>query len=113
MGVIIIGRKPRTTRTRAPYRRTRAHTQVARLVELGPNYLALAAVRLFKAVVALKDEFYTRYMTENEEIMAAIARAFSANGERYNMLNSAILDLFEQAHKVRACVGLLLLRAQA
>ena len=44
--------------------------------------------------MGLKDEFYNRYIVR-DNLLAPIVKAFVANGRRYNLLNSAIIELFE------------------
>ncbi|VIO98198.1 Uncharacterized protein BM_BM3995 [Brugia malayi] len=58
------------------------------------HFLALTALRLFRRVVQLKDEFYYRY-TVRDNVMRPIVECFKKNGHRYNLLNSAIIELFE------------------
>ncbi|EJD76774.1 CBR-SMK-1 protein [Loa loa] len=58
------------------------------------HFLALSALRLFRRVVQLKDEFYYRY-TVRDDVMQPIVECFRKNGHRYNLLNSAIIELFE------------------
>lgn len=57
----------------------------------------LAVIRFMRRLVGLKDEFYNRHiMTIN--LFAPIVDAFIANKGRYNLLDSAIIDLFEFIH---------------
>ena len=42
----------------------------------------------------MKDEFYYRYITKGCLFKSVVA-AFLENGSRYNLLNSAMIDLFE------------------
>uniref|UniRef100_A0A0N5AP18 SMK-1 domain-containing protein n=1 Tax=Syphacia muris TaxID=451379 RepID=A0A0N5AP18_9BILA len=56
--------------------------------------LQKAALRLFRKVVQLKDDYYNRYIVR-ENVMSLIADCFCENGPRYNLLNSAIIELFE------------------
>ncbi|CAI5514261.1 unnamed protein product [Closterium sp. Naga37s-1] len=52
--------------------------------------------RLFEPV--MPDDFYLRYLVKNRLFEPVIA-AFRANGSRYNLLNSAVLDLVEFIRK--------------
>ncbi|KAK0414334.1 hypothetical protein QR680_007270 [Steinernema hermaphroditum] len=52
------------------------------------------ALRLFRRVLNLRDDFYARYIAR-ESVLTRVIDAFVANGRRYNVLNSAILELFE------------------
>lgn len=58
------------------------------------HFLSLTALRLFRKVVQLKDDYYNRYIVR-ENVMSLIADCFCENGPRYNLLNSAIIELFE------------------
>ena len=68
--------------------------KVARLMQRAEKVVVLAALRLIRACVGLKDEFYHNQITSCDAL-APVVEAFLANGERYNMLNSAVLELFE------------------
>ncbi len=56
--------------------------------------MCLGALRLFRRVVQLKDEFYNRHIVKNR-LFEEVVRCFKANGHRYNLKNSALLELFE------------------
>eukprot|EP00731_Ephydatia_muelleri_P027779 Em0019g652a len=62
------------------------------------THLALAAVRFCRKIVGLRDEFYNRYIVRNN-LLAPIVKFFVAQGQRYNLLNSAIIELFEYIQK--------------
>jgi hypothetical protein len=53
-----------------------------------------AAVRFCRRMVGLTDEFYNRYIIY-KNLFSPIVKAFMANGRRYNLVNSAILELFD------------------
>lgn len=61
--------------------------------------LLTAALRFCRRIVGLKDEFYNRYIVR-DNLLAPIVKAFMANGRRYNLLNSAIIELFEYLRMV-------------
>ena len=44
--------------------------------------------------MGLKDEFYNRYIVKGQ-LFDPVICAFKENGQRYNLLNSAIVELFE------------------
>ncbi|KAJ7531832.1 hypothetical protein O6H91_14G061000 [Diphasiastrum complanatum] len=73
--------------------------KILRLTRRKEKYLVVAAVRFFRACVGLKDEFYYRYLVKNS-LFDPIIQAFIANGSRYNLLNSAILELIEFIRKM-------------
>ena len=60
-----------------------------------------AALRLFRKVVGLKDDFYNRYLIKND-LFKPVIEAFVRNGNKYNLLNSAMIELFEFMKSVRA-----------
>jgi hypothetical protein len=41
-----------------------------------------------------QDEFYHRYLTKNN-LFEPVMAAFQANGDRYNLLNSAVIELVD------------------
>ncbi|MEQ2298026.1 Serine/threonine-protein phosphatase 4 regulatory subunit 3, partial [Ameca splendens] len=57
-------------------------------------FLALCALRFMRRIVGLKDEFYNRYIMRNF-LFEPVIKAFRNNGSRYNLLNSAIIEMFE------------------
>ncbi|KAK9804713.1 hypothetical protein WJX72_001481 [[Myrmecia] bisecta] len=68
--------------------------KVLKLLRCRERWLVVAAVRFLRTCIGLKDEFYHRYLTRNS-LFEPLVKAFLDNGERYNLLNSAILELFE------------------
>ncbi|XP_062911993.1 serine/threonine-protein phosphatase 4 regulatory subunit 3 [Mobula hypostoma] len=58
------------------------------------TFLALCALRFMRRIIGLKDEFYNRYIIKGN-LFEPVINAFLDNGTRYNLLNSAIIELFE------------------
>lgn len=58
------------------------------------SFLALNALKFFRKIVGLKDEFYNRYIIKFD-LMSFVIDAFVKNGLKHNMLNSAVLELLE------------------
>lgn len=58
------------------------------------TFLVLGALRFMRKIIALKDEYYNRYITKGN-LFAPVIDAFLRNNGRYNLLDSAILELFE------------------
>ena len=56
--------------------------------------LILGALRFMRKIIALKDEFYNRYIIKGN-LFAPVIDAFVMNNGRYNLLDSAILEMFE------------------
>ncbi|XP_058391168.1 protein PPP4R3C [Diceros bicornis minor] len=54
----------------------------------------LCAVRFMRRMVGLKDEFYIRYIIKGN-LFEPVVNALLGKGSRYNMLNSAVIELFE------------------
>ena len=53
-----------------------------------------------RKIVGIKDDFYYRYIIKGN-LFKPIVEVFLANGSRYNLLNSAIIELFEFIKMVR------------
>ncbi|NXU02144.1 P4R3B phosphatase, partial [Buphagus erythrorhynchus] len=58
------------------------------------KFLALCAVRFMRRIIGLKDEFYNRYITLGN-LFEPVVNALLDNRNRSNLLNSALLELFE------------------
>ena len=56
--------------------------------------LISAALRFCRKIIGVKDEFYNRYITKGK-LLVPIIQAFEDNGDKYNMINSAVIELFE------------------
>lgn len=65
------------------------------------------ALRFMRKIVALKDEFYNRYIVKGN-LFAPVVDAFLRNNSRYNLLDSAVLELFEFIKLVSAPIPWLL-----
>ena len=61
--------------------------------------LLTAALRLLRRLIGLKDEFYNRYIVKND-LLRPVIDAFVTNGHRYNLFNSAVIELFEFVRSV-------------
>ncbi|KAJ8291189.1 hypothetical protein GJAV_G00022420 [Gymnothorax javanicus] len=57
-------------------------------------FLGLCALRFMRKIIGLKDEFYNRYIMRNF-LFEPVVKAFLNNGSRYNLMNSAIIEMFE------------------
>ncbi|XP_017357097.1 protein PPP4R3C [Cebus imitator] len=58
------------------------------------THLILCALRFMRRMIGVKDEVYICYIIEGN-LFGPVVNALLDNGTRYNMLNSAILELFE------------------
>ncbi|XP_036295989.1 serine/threonine-protein phosphatase 4 regulatory subunit 3B [Pipistrellus kuhlii] len=54
----------------------------------------LRALRLMRRIIGLKDEVYNCYIIQGN-LFEPVVNAFLNNGTRYNMLNSAVIELFD------------------
>uniref|UniRef100_S4R944 Serine/threonine-protein phosphatase 4 regulatory subunit 3-like central domain-containing protein n=1 Tax=Petromyzon marinus TaxID=7757 RepID=S4R944_PETMA len=52
------------------------------------------ALRFMRRIVGMKDELYNRYIIKGN-LFDPVVRAFLNNGSRYNLLNSAVIELFD------------------
>ncbi|KAL8561130.1 Serine/threonine-protein phosphatase 4 regulatory subunit 3 [Nucella lapillus] len=57
-------------------------------------FLVLCALRFMRKIIGLKEEAYYRYIIRNN-LFKPIISLFLRNGDRYNLLNSALIELFE------------------
>jgi len=62
------------------------------------------SLRFLRRIVGLKDEFYNRYIVKGQLFDPVIA-TFKENGQRYNLLNSAIVELFEFIRAVSTVIS--------
>ncbi|XP_063474076.1 serine/threonine-protein phosphatase 4 regulatory subunit 3B isoform X8 [Symphalangus syndactylus] len=58
------------------------------------NTICPGALRFMRRIIGLKDEFYNRYITKGN-LFEPVINALLDNGTRYNLLNSAVIELFE------------------
>ncbi|NXF06940.1 P4R3B phosphatase, partial [Smithornis capensis] len=58
------------------------------------KFLALCALRFMRKIIGLKDDLYNNYITL-KNLFEPVINALLDNRTRYNMLNSALLELFE------------------
>ncbi|KAG9139389.1 hypothetical protein Leryth_017308 [Lithospermum erythrorhizon] len=72
--------------------------KVLNLTRRRENYLVAAAVRFIRTLVSRNDEHILNHIVKHN-ILKPIIDIFIANGSRYNLLNSAILELFEFIRK--------------
>jgi protein phosphatase-4 regulatory subunit 3 len=68
--------------------------RVLKLVGQKDTYLVLSAIRFLRAFIGAKDDFYNRHVIK-EELLDPVVKLFIKNGPKYNLLNSAILELFD------------------
>ncbi|XWS38956.1 hypothetical protein CRYUN_Cryun18bG0008100 [Craigia yunnanensis] len=62
------------------------------------KYIVVAAVRFVRTILSRHDEHLINHFVKNN-LLKPVVDAFLANGNRYNVLNSAVLELFEYIRK--------------
>ncbi|XP_042517285.1 serine/threonine-protein phosphatase 4 regulatory subunit 3-like isoform X1 [Macadamia integrifolia] len=62
------------------------------------RYLVVAAVRFLRTIISRNDDHLLRHIVKNN-LLKPIVEAFVANGNRYNLLHSAVLELFDYIRK--------------
>ncbi|XP_022723135.1 serine/threonine-protein phosphatase 4 regulatory subunit 3-like isoform X2 [Durio zibethinus] len=72
--------------------------KVLLLTQRREKYLVVAAVRFVRTILSRHDEHLISHFVKNN-LLKPVADAFVANGNRYNLLNSAVLELFEYIRK--------------
>ncbi|CAA3029309.1 serine threonine- phosphatase 4 regulatory subunit 3 [Olea europaea subsp. europaea] len=72
--------------------------KVLYLTQRREKYLVVAAVRIMRTLVSRIDEDMMNHIVKNN-LFKPVVDAFVANGDRYNLLNSAVLELFEYIRK--------------
>ncbi|XP_050170936.1 serine/threonine-protein phosphatase 4 regulatory subunit 3-like [Myiozetetes cayanensis] len=68
--------------------------RVLLLLKSKHRFLALAALRFMRRMIALKNDVYNRYIIQNN-LFEPVVNALLDNGDRSNLFNSALLELFE------------------
>ncbi|XP_057958597.1 uncharacterized protein LOC131151368 [Malania oleifera] len=62
------------------------------------KYLVVAAIRFVRTILSQHDEHLINHIVKNN-LLKPVVEAFVGNGDRYNLLNSAVLELFEYIRK--------------
>ncbi|NXU35328.1 P4R3B phosphatase, partial [Drymodes brunneopygia] len=68
------------------------------LMKSNHKFLALSALRFMRRIIGLKDQLYNRYITLGK-LFEPVVNAVLDNKNRSNMLQSALLELFEFIRK--------------
>lgn len=67
---------------------------VLTLMKTKYTFLVLSALRFLRKIVGLKDDIYNKYITSNS-LLETVIEVFNQNKGKYNLLDSAIIELFE------------------
>ncbi|KAI9343620.1 component of IIS longevity pathway SMK-1-domain-containing protein [Obelidium mucronatum] len=73
-------------------------SKILLLLRAKETYVKLAALRFFRTCIGMKDEFYNRHLLKHD-VFGSILACFRATNGKYNLLNSACLDIFEFIRK--------------
>lgn len=63
------------------------------------SYFFPAGVRFFRALIAAKDEFYNKHIVKYN-LFQPIIEVFVKNKDKYNLLNSTLIEIFDFILKV-------------
>lgn len=74
------------------------------------TFLVLGALRLLRKVLSLKDDLYNRYIIKGN-LFKPVIDALLRNQGRYNLLDSAIIEMFEFIRSVRQILILVIIPA--
>eukprot|EP01134_Creolimax_fragrantissima_P007797 CFRG7797T1 len=85
---------PHTTFMKPKLLRSNVIHKVTMFLKESHMYLSLGVLRFLRSLIALKDEAVLKYM-QKHDVFGIIIHAYVNNGQRYNMLDSAIAELFE------------------
>ncbi|KAJ3182064.1 Platinum sensitivity protein [Geranomyces variabilis] len=69
--------------------------KVAALLHAPQGYLRLSALRVIRVCFGMKDDFYYIQIILKKEVLKHVMQAFIDVKAKYNLLNSACLELFE------------------
>lgn len=72
--------------------------QVLALFKAKERWLVVSAVRFIRILIGMKDEFFDR-MIQRNSILSHLIDLLLDNGERNNLLNSTLLELFDFLRK--------------
>ncbi|KAL9269392.1 Serine/threonine-protein phosphatase 4 regulatory subunit 3B-like protein [Drosera capensis] len=72
--------------------------KVLLLTKRREKYLVVAAVRFFRTIISRNDDHLSNYIVKHN-LLKYVIDVFVENGDRYNLLNSAVLDLLEYIRK--------------
>ena len=68
--------------------------KVLRLTRRKEKYLVVAGIRFLRTIISCNDECVHHHIVKND-LSDPVIQAFTANGNRYNLINSAVFELFE------------------
>ncbi|KAL0699376.1 hypothetical protein Bca4012_055498 [Brassica carinata] len=90
-----------STRTKYSFLQSNVTEKILHLTRRKEKYLVVAAIRFVRTLLSVHDDFVHNYVVKNN-MLKPVMDVFIANGNRYNLLNSAVLDLLEHIRKGNA-----------
>ena len=69
------------------------------LIKFSVKFSISGALRLLRRIIGLKDDIYIKHICD-KGILDLVVDCFVANGTRYNLLNSSLIELFEYIRTV-------------
>eukprot|EP01133_Synstelium_polycarpum_P007782 gene7782-9131_t len=72
--------------------------KILKLTSSNERYLVLGAIRFFRCLVSMKDELYNNHIIQ-DNLFDPIIEIFNQNIHKYNLLNSAIIELLQFIYK--------------
>ncbi|XP_010558443.1 PREDICTED: serine/threonine-protein phosphatase 4 regulatory subunit 3-like isoform X2 [Tarenaya hassleriana] len=91
------------SRTKCNFLHNNVTEKVLHLTRRKEKHLVVAAIRYVRTLLAIFDEYVQNYIVKNN-LLKPVIDVFVANGNRYNLLNSAVLELLEHIRKGNATV---------
>uniref|UniRef100_A0A1J3GYB5 Serine/threonine-protein phosphatase 4 regulatory subunit 3 n=1 Tax=Noccaea caerulescens TaxID=107243 RepID=A0A1J3GYB5_NOCCA len=90
-----------SSRTKCSFLQNNVTEKVLHLTRRKEKYLVVAAIRFVRTLLSVHDDYVQSYVVKNN-MLKPVMDVFIANGNRYNLLNSAVLDLLEHIRKGNA-----------
>ncbi|KAF8093265.1 hypothetical protein N665_0385s0014 [Sinapis alba] len=90
-----------SSRTKCSFLQSNVTEKILHLTRRKEKYLVVAAIRFVRTLLSVHDDFVQNYIVKNNTLKP-VMDVFIANGNRYNLLNSAVLDLLDHIRKGNA-----------
>ncbi|KAJ0249644.1 Binding protein [Hirschfeldia incana] len=90
-----------SSRTKCSFLQNGVTEKILHLTRRKEKYLVVAAIRFVRTLLSVHDDFVQNHVVKNNTLKP-VMDVFIANGNRYNLLNSAVLDLLEHIRKGNA-----------
>ncbi|CAH8343733.1 unnamed protein product [Eruca vesicaria subsp. sativa] len=90
-----------SSRIKCSFLQNNVTEKILHLTRRKEKYLVVACIRFVRTLLSVHDDFVQNYVVKNN-LLKPVMDVFIANGNRYNLLNSAVLDLLEHIRKGNA-----------